>query len=76
MIKRERGEEIWVKVACLNIDTGKLALISTTNKKEHITSKGHRAIKTTGGEWFVGHYRMLAPEMFWMELRDRVCGYT
>jgi len=72
MISADFEGEIWLKAALLNKTTGKIALLSSTNKKEHIESRGSRAIKSLDKEWFVGHYRMLAPAMFWRELKNRL----
>jgi hypothetical protein len=73
MIQRttETGE-IWLKAALQNRTTGKIALITSTNKKETLTLAQHKAIQTIDGEWFVGQYRMAAPTMFWKELKHRL----
>jgi hypothetical protein len=73
MMKSEReNDETWMKAALVNKDTGKIALLTATNNKEHITRSGSRAIKTMDGTWFVGHYRMSAPICFWRELKNRL----
>ena len=73
MIQRttETGE-IWLKAALQNRTTGKIALLTSTNKKETLTLLGNRAIQSMDGSWFVGHYRMAAPTMFWKELKNRL----
>lgn len=72
MMKAEFGEEIWLKAALQNRDTGKIALLTSTNKKENIMKSGSKIVKTIDGEWYVGHYRMSAPLIFWKELKNRI----
>lgn len=72
MMKAEFGEEIWLKTALQNRDTGKISLLTSTNKKENITKRGSRTVKTIDGKWYVGHYRMSAPLIFWKELKNRI----
>lgn len=73
MMKAEREEgEIWLKAALQNKDTGKIALLTASNKEENILSKGNRSTKTIDGEWYVGRYRMTAPIVFWKELKNRI----
>jgi hypothetical protein len=63
---------ICLKGALENKETGEIALMTTTNSEEYLTSRGHRAIRSQDPEWFVGHYRMAAPMVFWRELVNRV----
>ena len=72
VMKRQLDTQIWYKVAIMNTDTYKVALMTATNGSQNITSKGHRAIKTKDPNWFVGHYRMAAPMVFWRELVQRL----
>jgi len=74
MMKTERPEhnEVWLKSALLNKETGKIALITATNSKLNLERNGYRTVKTIDGEWFVGHYRMGAPIIFWSELKNRL----
>jgi len=72
MMSVERNGEIWLKAALQNKITGKVALLTTTNDKNNLESRGHRAVKTLDGTWFVGHYRMAAPVAFWRELKNRI----
>jgi hypothetical protein len=73
MIRRTTDTgEIWLKAALKNKNTGKIALITSTNKKETLTLSKHKAIRTLDSEWFVGQYRMAAPTMFWEELKHRI----
>lgn len=62
--------EIWLKCALLNKNNNKIALLTSTDKKITLIDKIHRAIKTIGGEYFVGHFRMSAPVVFWKTLQD------
>jgi hypothetical protein len=72
MMSRDDGDEIWLKAALLNTDTGKIALLTSTNSRENLERRNNRAIKTVDGSWFVGHYRMSAPIVFWRELKNRL----
>ena len=72
MMSTEVDGEIWLKAALLNKTTGKVALLTSTNKKENLLRREHRAIETHDGTWFVGHYRMSAPVVFWRELKNRL----
>jgi hypothetical protein len=72
MMRAENGDEIWLKAALQDKITGKVALLTTTNNKENLERRGHRAIKTLDGTWFVGHYRLCAPVVFWRELKNRL----
>jgi hypothetical protein len=73
VMKHEQENGIcWIKGALENKQTGEIALMSSCNSKEWITSHGHRAIKSHDPEWFVGHFRMAAPMVFWRELVNRV----
>jgi hypothetical protein len=65
--KRDNGE-IWLKAAIQDRTTGDIALLTSTNKKEKLK----RPIKTMDETWFVGHYRMSAPVVFWEELQNRL----
>jgi hypothetical protein len=72
MMKAEVGTEIWIKTALLNKSTGKIALLTSTNSKQNLDRNGNRGVKTVDGSWFVGHYRMCAPVIFWKELKNRL----
>ena len=65
--ERENGVT-WLKAALQNRNTGKIALLTSTNSKEIL----NRPIRTLDSEWFVGHYRMSAPIVFWQELVNRI----
>jgi hypothetical protein len=72
MMSKEQDGEIWLKAALLNKATCKIALLTSTNNKENLERRQNRAIKTIDGVWFVGHYRMSAPVVFWRELQNRI----
>jgi hypothetical protein len=64
--KSKNGDDktIWLKGAMKNIKTGKIALMTSTNREDLL----NRPIKTHTPGWFVGHYRMAANMSFWEEL--------
>ena len=68
MMSSEKDGEIWLKAALQDRTTGNIALLTATNKKEILK----RPIKTLDGTWYVGHYRMSAPVVFWKELQNRL----
>ena len=73
MMKSEKENGVtWLKVALQDKTTGKIALLTSTNRKDTLTNAGHRAARTLDGEWFVGRYRMSAPIVFWEELVNRI----
>lgn len=59
-----------LKGALQNKTTGAIALMTTFNRREAILERGHRAIESGAEGWFVGHYRMGAPPIFWRALQD------
>jgi len=62
------GPDIWLKGALLNKKTGKIALMTSTNNPTNMA----RAIQSRDPKWYVGHYRMSAPIIFWCELANRL----
>ena len=60
-MKRQDGETIWLKGALLNIETNKIALMTSTNNEILVK----RPIKSHKEGWVIGHYRMSAPSIFW-----------
>jgi len=68
MSSEHEGNNIWLKAALQDRITGNIALLTATNKKENLK----RPIKTLDGAWYVGHYRMSAPVVFWKELQNRL----
>ena len=61
-----------MKGALLNYDTNEIALLTTFNSEQYIRDKNNRPVKTIDANWFVGHYRLLAPLIFWRELKNRL----
>ena len=72
MRKDAEDGEIWLKAALLNRDTGKIALLTSTNDYNNIERRGNRSMRTIEGTWAVGRYRMSAPIYFWRELKNRL----
>ncbi len=68
MKKQQDNGDLWLKTALKNNTTGKIALLTSTNNKDNL----HRPVKTIDENWFVGHYRMSAPIVFWRELKNRL----
>lgn len=63
---------VCMKGALLNQDTNEIALLTTFNSEQHIRDRNNRPVKTLDNNWFVGHYRLLAPLIFWKELKNRL----
>ncbi len=72
IMKRNVGEEVWIKGALQHKETGLITLMTATNGKENILKNGNRALKSNDKDWFVGFYRMAAPMCFWKELQNRL----
>jgi hypothetical protein len=72
MMQKNVDGIIWLKSALLNKNTGKVALLTSTNNKTNLERTNGRSVKTLDGEWVVGHYRMSAPVAFWRELQNRL----
>ena len=68
VFQRTKGAEIWMKGAMRNKSTGNIALMTCTNAKENITTRGNRALNSCDPDWFIGFYRMCAPMVFWRAL--------
>lgn len=68
VFKKETESEIWMKAALLNKKDGCIALMTCTNNKMNIVRRGNRAIESMESGWYVGHYRMGAPMVFWRAL--------
>jgi hypothetical protein len=63
--ERDEGKEIWMKGALRNKKDGRIALMTCTDKEATILKYKNRAIPSMERGWFVGHYRMGAPMVFW-----------
>jgi hypothetical protein len=72
MMKLREGDTIWLKAALMDTETGKIALLTSTNSMENLEREGHRGLRTLDDSWFVGMYRMCAPIAFWRELKNRL----
>jgi hypothetical protein len=72
IMKKNIDNVIIMKGALLNQDTNEIALLTTINSEEFIRNNNNRPVKTIDNNWFVGHYRLLAPLIFWKELKNRL----
>lgn len=55
MMRREKEDgEVWLKAALLNKDTGKIALLTSTNDSNNIECHDNRPIRSIEGTWAVG----------------------
>ena len=68
----ETTGETWLKAALLDLDTMEVSLLTSTNSRQNLESRGNRSVKTVDGNWVVGQYRMSAPVIFWTELQNRL----
>ncbi len=66
------NDEIWLKGALQNKTTGKIALMTSTNRIQNIEDNGNRAMNSMDENWYIGRYRMAAPMIFWDELKNRL----
>jgi len=71
MKKTVSDSEIWLKGAFRHRETGRLALLTSTNGSENLTRIGLRAMNSHDHQWSVGHFGMSAPWEFWKELAYR-----
>ena len=71
MKKTVSESEIWLKGSFRHRETGRLALLTSTNKQENLTHIGFRAMNSHDHQWSVGHFGMSAPWEFWKELAYR-----
>jgi len=68
IIKIEDKDTIWIKGALQNNETKNIMLMTTTNNKTKLS----RPIKTLDYKYFIGHYGMCAPLIFWDKLLERI----
>ena len=68
LVKKEVGPHIWLKGALINTLTGKVALITASNS-DSITE---RTIDSHNPAYKIGHYGMLAPMVFWRQLKAAI----
>lgn len=69
VMQKTEDNHVWLKGAMKNKATGLIALMTSCNSENGITFHGHRAIKSCQEGWFVGHYRMAAPLVFWSSVK-------
>ena len=72
MKKVKNDDEVHLKAALQNQSTGDIALLTSINKTEYFEREKKRKVKTISDSWYVGHYRMCAPVVFWRELQNRL----
>ena len=72
VMKKEADGEVWLKAALIDNSKNLIAVITSTNSLHNIVKNGNRGIKSKYPGWFVGHYRMCAPAIFWTELVNRI----
>jgi hypothetical protein len=70
--KEVEKDIIMLKGALQNRSTNKILFVSSANSKQYHLDNNNRCIKSLDDEWFVGHYRMVAPLLFWNELKNRL----
>jgi len=68
ILRKDLGDIIWLKTALRNDETGEIALMTSTNSYDTLIQTGGRGIHSHHPDWVIGHYRMVAPRIFWMEL--------
>jgi len=68
VMKRQCDNCFWLKGAMVNVNTGKVALLSASTRQA-IVGNGNRPIKSHDAGFYVGQYVMLAPLAFWTTLK-------
>jgi hypothetical protein len=71
VIKRIDGEKVCIKGALKNTVTNEISLLTAINQAEQNEYTG-RLIKTHDNEYKVCHCKMIAPLLFWDELKNRL----
>lgn len=67
VMKREDDDgTIWLKGAFLDTKENKIALMTSTNNIILV----NRPINSHKEGWFIGHYRMTAPKIFWYSVAE------
>ena len=72
IIEKVYNDITLLKGALLNRDTNEIALLTTIDNKDFIISQNNRPIHSCYDKWFIGHYRMTAPLIFWKEIKNRL----
>ncbi len=57
---------IWLKGAVLNKSTNLIALLTSTNNRARVD----RPLDSHDPTYVIGHYRMCAPKIFWVHLKE------
>ena len=70
VMKSERKNETWIKGAMVNNKTGKVTLLTAASSRDAIVNNGNRPIKSHDEHYHVGQYIMLAPIVFWNQLKN------
>ena len=66
--KQEVDGTIWLKGALQDKITGKISLLTCVSNLQRL----NRPIRSIYPGWYIGHYRMSAPMLFWNELKNRL----
>jgi hypothetical protein len=69
VMTRTTGDHIWLKGAFAHKVSGAIALMTSASCDTAILERGNRTVKTHDGTYYVGHYRMGAPAIFWKTLQ-------
>jgi len=71
IIKKITGDKICLKGALINIENNDIALISSINKSVQEMYQ-HRMMKSFDDEYKICQCKMIAPLLFWDELKNRL----
>jgi hypothetical protein len=71
IIKRQEGDKICIKGALRNTKTNEILLITSINKEEN-NDYTYRTIKSHDMEYNICQCKMIAPLLFWDELKNRL----
>ena len=69
VMRRIRDGHTWLKGAFSHKVHGAIALMTSASSDTAILERGNRTVKTHDGTYYVGHYRMGAPAIFWKTLQ-------
>lgn len=76
IMRKKNDDEIWLKAALQNDQTGEIALMTSTNSYDRLIQMGSRGVHSRHSDWVIGHYRMVAPRSFWMTLAKLLLDQT
>ena len=74
IMSKQIDDIVWLKTALRNNETNEIALMTSTNSYDTLIQTGGRGIHSHHPDWVIGHYRMVAPRIFWMELTKVIEG--